>query len=55
MKELRVNHFDFTHQRFIKNDKVFSFEQDIRDYVSASTQAIVVKYRNSHFRPISVN
>ena len=54
MKELRVDHFDFTQQKEIINSKVFSFEQDIRDYISASTQAIVVKYRHHHhFRPIS--
>ena len=54
MKELRVDHFDFTQKRYIQNARVFSFEQDIRDYISASIQAIVIKYKSGvHFRPIS--
>lgn len=53
MKELRVNHFDFHQQVEVRNARVFSFEQDIRDYVSASPQAIVVKYRKHHFRVVN--
>ena len=53
MKELRVDHFDFQRQVEIKKARVFSFEQDIRDYVSASPQAIVVKYKKHHFRVVN--
>jgi len=53
MKELRVDHFDFALGKDISSARAFSFEQDIRDYVSASPQAIVVKYSASHFRPTS--
>jgi hypothetical protein len=52
MEERSVNHYDFQKQKPILWAKVFSFEQDIRDYISASTQAIVVKYWPEHFQPI---
>lgn len=52
MKEVGVEHFDFERGERASKGRVFSFEQDIRDYTSASTQAIVVKYRPQHFVPL---
>jgi len=55
MKEVQIDHYDFQRQALIRNARVYSFEQDIRDYVSASPQAIVVKYRKHHFRVVNPN
>ena len=50
MQERSTNYYDYEKRRPIINARVLSFEQDIRDYISASVQAIIIKYRPEHFR-----
>lgn len=45
MYEVKQSYYDFKSRKPVVNHKVYAFEQDIRDYISASTEAIVVKYR----------
>lgn len=52
MKEGTVSYQDWEGRRKVEKGRVFSFEQDIRDYISASPQTILVKYPPLHFRPI---
>jgi hypothetical protein len=53
MKEQTIDYFDFQRGKSVLGARVFSFEQDIRDYISASTQAIVVQYGPGHFKPLA--
>ncbi len=44
MQSVKVNYYDFEHKKHLQNASVFNFEQDIRDYISSSTETILVKY-----------
>lgn len=52
MNSIRVNCYDFEFKKKVNNVQAFNFEQDIRDYISASLETIVVKYSKAHFKPI---
>ena len=52
MKAVRANCYDFEFKKKVNNVQAFNFEQDIRDYISASLETIIVKYNKAHFKPI---
>lgn len=52
MQSIKVDYYDYENKKVLHNAPVFNFEQDIRDYISSSTETIVVKYTKPHFKPI---
>lgn len=52
MYQTSVSYFDFELKKPVPNEKVFSFEQDIRDYISVSPQAVLLLYKQEHLQPI---
>jgi hypothetical protein len=52
MYAVNATYYDFEERRPVNNIQVYNFEQDIRDYITASHQAILVKYPKEHFQPI---